>query len=88
MEPSNAKSEILQSPSEPSQKVKMVDATLHLLFSHMRLFCNDQLSKPDFGVQWGPMGSKKLKNWAKSGKPTIQETLHKSGLGLMLMGFW
>ena len=40
------------------------------------------------GMQWGPMGSKKLKKWAKSEKPKTQETLHKRSLGLIKMGFW
>jgi hypothetical protein len=35
------------------------------------------------------MGSNKIKiNWAKSDKLENQETLHKSGLGLIKMGFW
>ena len=42
------------------------------------------------GLSWpGSLGrAKKLKKCAKNGKPKNQETLHKSGPGLMFMGFW
>ena len=37
----------------------------------------------------GLLGAEKsLKNWATTEKPKIRETLHKSGPGLMFMGFW
>ena len=36
----------------------------------------------------GQMGPKNTKNLAKSEKPKNQETLHKSGPGLIKMGFW
>ena len=35
-----------------------------------------------------PQGPKKRKNYRKTEKPKIQETLHKSGPGFMFMGFW
>ena len=46
----------------------------------------------EMGSKWDPMGSNGVqqteKNLAKSETPKNQETLHKSGLGLMKMGFW
>ena len=43
-------------------------------------------------LQWGPMGFNGVqqtdKNWAKSEEPGNPETLHKSGQGLIKMGFW
>jgi hypothetical protein len=58
------------------------------------------LSGPSFVVfdPWGAQGgeakkgsnraNKLKKKMAKTEKPKIQETLHKSGPGLMFMGFW
>ena len=40
------------------------------------------------GANTGPIGPNNWKNWAKHEEPKIQETLHKSGLGFIKMGFW